>query len=1072
MSLTLSDIEQAWELKDPDLVNYIVALAKQEDPEPEQPLRDEALTFDRFLKTIFNWDFSQKSPEEQKSYRIEQLRLLESDDAEVALPERLKLHKIILLLWSDNSHYARAVLIDVIRNVPLVYGPWRALKHIYKASELNNDYQLLAEISARCDANFSSHLSTPTMIYMRRRAWRYLRKLGESLPVCYADAAVHFLAAYPEMTNWHHTWVANHIFYHESKKYGSNSFGGYIPDASNLLKNRAFAELWQRSPEPLLRLLSLARNEKIRKFACDALKQDFKVILREVEPAWIISLASLPDSSKALDNFIVWLLKNSPKLEQHQLHELQLHKVVISLLESTDSSAQQYAIAYVKSHARDLSLSELRRLAFSHNAKLVKLVQLLISERHPRNDIGLEVWGELLEKNQYQNFATKALREHFGRKELTTEWFQQRLINTTESSFQFVKNNLLELHPLKELGIGYFQTIAEQLDPEQEQAYAVTDFILKNMSQMDISKLSIVFIQAALLNPLFADQMIDWIENSTIKADRLPLDYYQALVYEPDWKCHSFITALTKSNKQWAQGLDFNESLAEQVREWLADVRRFSPADLGFEWLMMLINREEADYHNFAVDLMIKAFLPADFATQDDGDKNISNIHKISEEKISDIDKSVDLEQKTYLFTGKLKTMTRKEAQTIVSNANGLNNKAVNGKLNFLIIGDEGSPMYGNGRKGSKQVKAEALMEKGADLNIISETAFLQKMAGEEREFSEDSINEGCQNLWAMVIDKPDTPMSKFAIQYIRHHHLDICLKLTDRPVDPGAEIPSSFATFEQFKPFFQHKQRSLRQLALEFAHYEFAAWQPPSADLIELCESKYSDIREFMSEALLAEPEAENKRYLIDASQLKVSAVMSFCESKKAETRQLGMQIIQKHEKFQLPESLFQLTESPDRELRSFVVRILWSLYHHYSTTSHWQPTLPVMGNMRKKDQNKQQIAQNNLGNGLPERPKNLPADSHALQQLLRRWLYELPPGRLAADRMNTGLKPLSASAAKKALIETFRDIALDDIEFAHMVLPLFESFTQSLGAMEQAACLVAVTRIYHVHPTVEVAA
>lgn len=1059
MHLSLSDIEQAWALKDPNLVDYIVALAKQDDPEPEQPIRDEALTFDRFLQVIFSWEFRQKSAEEQKAYRVEQLSLLESDDAEVALSERLKLHKFILLLWDDNSHYARIVLVDIIRNVPMVYGPWKALKQIYKAAEVSSDYQILAEISARCDTAYNANLSNATMIYMRRRAWRYLRKLGESLPVCYPDAAIHFLAAYPEATNWQFAWVANHIFYHQANNYSSIGFG-YNSDANNLLKNRAFTETWQRSEEPLLRLLNMAQSEKVRKFSCDALKHDFKVILRDVDPTWIIRLASLPQSSSAVDNFIVWLLKNSPKLEQHQFHDLQLHDVVISLLESKDNKAQQYAIAYIKSHARDLPLSELRRLSINTNVNIVKLVQLLIAERHPRNDIGLSLWGELLEKSQHYNFAEKALREYFGRKELSAKWFQQRLINTTESSFRFVSKYLLELHPLKKLGINYFQSIAEQLEPAHDQADEVSAFIIENLGQLNINQLPSEFVQTALLNPLFSDQIIAWIDNSSIKAEILPLEYYQALVYEPDWNKADFIKILKQSDKIWAQQLNFNEYLAEQVREWLSDIRRFSPKNLGFEWLMTLVNREEEEYHHFAVELMIKAFLPADFAKQDDVAESL-------DDGASEVDKNVDLDEMTYLFTGKLKTMTRKEAQTIVNAANGKNHKAVNGKLDFLVIGDEGSPMYGNGRKGSKQVKAEVLIEKGSALNIISETAFLQKMAGEEREFSAGSMVEGCQNLWGMASEKPDSPISKFAIEYIRHHHPDICLKLTDRPVDPGAEIPASFATFEQFKPFFQHKHTTLRQLALEFSHYEFAAWQPPSADLIELCESKYNEIREFVSKALLVDAEAENRRYRIDASQLESSAVYSFCESKKPETRQLGMQIIQKHEKFQLPESLFQLTESPDRELRGFVVRILWSLYHRYSTTARWKPQLPVMASMRKKDQAKQIKARNELGTGLPEHPDNLPADRDTLQQLLRRWLYELPPGRLPADRINTGLKPLSASAAKKALIETFRDIAFDDIEFAKMVLPLFENFTHSRGAMEQAACLVAVTRINHVHPT-----
>ncbi|MCK5725783.1 MAG: BRCT domain-containing protein [Thiotrichaceae bacterium] len=1053
MNLTLADIQRAWELKDPDLVNYIIALAQQEDPDPEKPIRAEALTFNRFLRVILSWEFRQLSYEEQRDYRIEQLRLLEADDAEVPLAERLKLHTIILLLWTDTSHYARSVLVEIIRQVPLVYGTWRAFKHIYKASELTNNYQLLAEISARCDSRRSNNISYATMLYMRRRAWRYLRRLGETLPVCYPDAAAYFLAAYPSSVNWQNTWVANHIFYHEQQGYSSKSFG-YIPNSNKLLAHRAFAETWQRSPEPLLRLLGMARSEKVRQYASDALKSDFKVMLREVEPSWIISLASLPEQSQSIDHFIIWLLKNSPKLEQHQFHQNGLHDVVISLLDSNHLSAQEYATAYVKSHARDLPLSIIRRLI--PNKKLVALIQLLLAERHPRNDVGLELWNILLSHQHHNKFASNAILEHFGRKELTPEWFEQHLLHSTHDSLQFVKKYLLTFHSSKDLGINYFLSIAEQLNTSKNRD--VIAFLTTQLEKFDLSKLSIDSMQEALLNPLLSQFMIDAIENSKVKASNLPLAYYQALVYEPDWKDNEFINQLKQSDKNWAKDLEFNEDLAATVRDWLSDVRRFSPADLGFEWLMTLINSTIMEYHTFAKDVLISAFLPADFAEKDEIEAPV--------ESAGNIDKTVDLEEKTYLFTGKLKTMTRKEAQVIVSAANGKNHKAVNGKLDFLVIGDEGSPMYGNGRKGSKQVKAETLIEKGAELKVISETAFLQKMAGEEREFSTDSVNEGCQNLWAMAVDKPDTPVSKFAIQYIRHHHPDICLKLTDRPVDPGAEIPESFATFEQFKPFFYHQHKPLRQLALDFAHYEFTAWQVPSSELIALCESKYTEVRDFVSKALLAKPKAKNKRYLIDASLLEASAVYSFCESKKPETRQLGMKIIQKHEKFQLPESLFQLTESPDRELRAFVVRILWSLYRRYSTTRHWQPRLSVMATQRKKDKEKQREAEQNLGCGLPKRPDNLPADSDALQQLLRRWLYELPPGRLAADRINTGLKPLSASRAKKALIETFRDIALEDESFATMVLPLFENFTQSRGLMEQAACLVAVTRIQYSYP------
>src|SRR5438477_162737 len=70
---------------------------------------------------------------------------------------------------------------------------------------------------------------------------------------------------------------------------------------------------------------------------------------------------------------------------------------------------------------------------------------------------------------------------------------------------------------------------------------------------------------------------------------------------------------------------------------------------------------------------------------------------------------TVDLKKASFLFTGKLGTMTREEAETKVKGANGTVAGSVTKNLHYLVIGDEGSPLYGQGKKGSKQVKAEQL---------------------------------------------------------------------------------------------------------------------------------------------------------------------------------------------------------------------------------------------------------------------------------------------------------------------------------------------------------------------------
>ncbi|MEJ7602821.1 MAG: BRCT domain-containing protein [Kofleriaceae bacterium] len=80
---------------------------------------------------------------------------------------------------------------------------------------------------------------------------------------------------------------------------------------------------------------------------------------------------------------------------------------------------------------------------------------------------------------------------------------------------------------------------------------------------------------------------------------------------------------------------------------------------------------------------------------------------------------------KKFLFTGKLAAMTRTQATSYVTAARGKNASSVTKDLDYLVIGDDGSFLYGAGTKGDKTLAAEALIADGAALTIISETDFL-----------------------------------------------------------------------------------------------------------------------------------------------------------------------------------------------------------------------------------------------------------------------------------------------------------------------------------------------------------
>jgi len=1066
--LTLDDLNRAWESADPRSARLAVALSFQSDPPIETPVRDGALTFQGFLNEIRSRAFKRRTKQEQAHYRVETLRALEAADAELPLPDRLRVHEWLLKLWAENTPFARACLLKVIGEVGLVFGPWRALKRIFKEAEARNDTEMLGALSARIDMAFSSgtasargnQVSGATLAYLARRAWRFLRRTAQRLPACYADVAADFLAPYHDDFQPLRSWVLAHIFYHGTKKYGRDRFHlNRAPDSR--IKNRAFADLWKRSPRPLFSLLERAGHDEVRHFAAEALKTDFRAVLREVEPAWVARLVNV--GSAAVDEFAVWILQNVPKFEQAAFRTLGLHDAVLRLFDSPSNSARAYAVDYARTHARDLPIETLVRWAANTHEGVRKLAADLISAREPRTEVGLAVWGRLLESphKAFTDLAAAAIRKHFGAAELTPDWFRDRLLSDHRPTFEFARTLLPTVHP--KLAAAFFIGLIESRQAEslgnagRGSPIPAVGFALDELAKLDPGTLPPEFLRRLLLRPATASRAGAWTDEGKLKASAFGLGFLKALAFHPDFEADAEISALRASDREWARDLAFNEPLADRVIGWLGDVRRFAPADLGFEWLLRLAARTEPRYHTFAGEVMIKGFLPADFAP-----KSAAPAAASAPTAAAD----VNLGGASFVFTGKMATMQREIAESKVKSLGGSALSSVSPKLHYLVIGDEGSPLYGNGNKGSKQLKAEELNGKGANIKIISETAFLKMLSGTPTAAADsNSVEAGCEQLWKLATapGQADAQLAAFAIKYLRLHHPDICSAQTDRPVDPGAEIPASFLTYERVSSLFAESRRPLRDFAVEVSKWEFARWAPPIAELVRLCEIPYSDVRRFVAEALLADDTPQTRKFRVEAAVLTPEAVAAFCESADEETRTLGIRLIRKHPRLRSPEDLFRLTESPDRKVRGFVVRELWSLYRERGITADWKPTTPA-----------QPASGTNPPTGAPHKPDKPPADTDALRLFLRRMLFELPPGRSAGRRdaddddsdSALRLKPLPARKAKIALIETLRDLAIGEPVLAAALVPLLEEFLVSRGVSERSACLVALTRIRHAPP------
>ena len=1044
--VTLEHIQAARIAKDPQVVQLLLDIVHATSDPTAPPPPENVYTFQRFLGEINNWSFYKQQRDQQAQQRIEKIKLVEANED---IEPRFKSHELIYDLWASGDPFERECLLRFIRSARLVYGPWKALKRIYKEAEQANDTQVMGALSARFDTALSTNnhaVSNRTLAYLCRRSWRYLRRVAETLPACYTDTVVDFVVPYTNYGSLGSSWVYNQIFKH-SKNLRKRSRYRYSQHRPNeFIKTRGFPELWKRSPLPLFSILQSAQRDDVLRYAVAALKTDFRTVLREIEPRWVRQLIN--NDKTVVHEFVVWILENVSRFEQSKFRELDLHDSVLQLLDSQSPAARALAAKYARVHARDIPVDRLIRLANSEDEKVRELASDLLRSHDPRTEVGLDAWGKLLDTGYGNAMAIDFLRKHFTADDLTPAWFKERLLSGRAKSGDFARERLLEVHSAKKLGTEYFYEVYNDASPRLHGR--TISFALQELSKTELNETPIDWLEQILVR--HGRWVANWVAQGLLNPNRFDAEFLKGISFHPTYDGRPEVE--TARNSEHVELAQYSEENAQWIFGWLSDIRQFTPDQIGFEWLMQLVQHDEPHYHEFAMELMIKSYLPADFATE--------STDKADQKSESD-EINIDFESATFVFTGKLATMTRAEAQKKVTAANGKNSGTVGKTLGYLVIGDEGSPMYGMGRKGSKQVKAESLNEGGAEIRIISETAFLQMLTGTQRQFSADAVMSGCETLWSMLLDnKEGTPLARFAIKYIRHHHPEICLAETDRPVDPGAEIPDEFLTFENVKPLLTDKRESVRSLGLELCQFEFARMAPPASELLELSQVPYAEVRKFVAESMTAEPTPQNRRWRLEPDGFSAEEVYQFCQSRNGETRRLGMKLIDAHPRMREPEKLFALTESPDRNVRAFVVRSFWSLYRDRKITDNWQPTEPPISALKKKRPDPENPR---FGVGAPARPASHPAASDRMQFLLRRMLFEISPGRpplvKGTEIDELKIKPLPTRKGKMLLIETIRDMAVDDHEFAAVVLPVLEEFLESSGMSEHAACLVAVTRI-----------
>ena len=597
--MTLADIERAIAARDPQLGEIVVRYLEQDDPEPGrnelEPHFDDtdetavevdvppgAYTFDRLQREVSANGLRGKNPTEKKLARREAFLAAESSPF---APPRLRIGKILVALYEAGDPSARGALLHVFANATLKWGVWYAAKHVFKMAEERHDAALFGVLAYRFDVLSTTRhedIGNGTIVYLRRRAWRYLRKLGAAVPEAYTTFCVEVLRHYPaSVSNHQQAWVAPHIFTHGTMRYARDSWSFY-PNAVSDLTKRAYPHAWKISPAPLLRLLESAQNEMVCDFAIRSLRADHPLALRAVDPAWLAELGRRPLA--AIHTFVVQLLRESPELHQSKLRSLGLHDTVVGFLRSPSAEARTYALEYAAAHAPDLAVSDLVELVERGAADVQKFAAARLEAMTPQQ-LGAAMLVRLLAVTATP-WAFAKLSQGFGVRDVDAAMFidaAARGINSYNALIKLFNDNGGVVP-----AAFYTQLLDDpRFSPKNYQARGIVSTVLTELGKRTARDIGSAWIQKSFEDRERTAAVARWLEAGMLSGAELDVDWLKSLVAKP--------------------------RLRPYALRLLADRRLVQPARVGLSWLLELARSSDNELAQFAQRMLLESFTPEDF---------------------------------------------------------------------------------------------------------------------------------------------------------------------------------------------------------------------------------------------------------------------------------------------------------------------------------------------------------------------------------------------------------------------------------------------------------------------------
>ncbi|HEY1099106.1 MAG TPA: hypothetical protein VGF99_09255 [Myxococcota bacterium] len=481
------------------------------------------------------------------------------------LPERFFVAEAIVRLYQEgNSHgvdAGRQLLLRLINEVPWHLGFFGGIKRVGKIAEDELDAVTWAAVYGRAQSAGGTS-STATRNYMSKRAWRFLRDLGNAMPDLYPWWAAEFLL---RCASW--TSTSGHI---------ARSMDGKSRSIS-----KRITESWSKSAEPLLLIVQGANYDYAVKSAWEATKKQHADVAKAPSAAFIKGL--LRDDNRARHDVFVDLTKLVPNINPSYLVQNGLADDVAGLLVSRSKDARAFAIAFLRSEKNAVPLARLVELQLKAGLKEVADIIKAI----PARDIGPTLLVKLLGDSNLSSFAEKALLEQFTVAELGEQLLIDLAYDDDDDGFELFQ----KLEKKHGLPTSLYKHILE--DDRLENNYNLPDHVVEALAKKPSVEVG-------------ADWLLDIVAR---KKDKLASDVASWL---KDTK--KFPELGTPSSLERARGFLFDKDLQEVGLAILGNKHLVTPANLGIPWLLSLARRKDTTLSSFANRTLLEHMAPKDFA--------------------------------------------------------------------------------------------------------------------------------------------------------------------------------------------------------------------------------------------------------------------------------------------------------------------------------------------------------------------------------------------------------------------------------------------------------------------------